>query len=243
MSREAMQMALEALESDPISHAGLVSRKQAITALRQALETEQEPVAWQPIESAPKTGRKVILFYKNRLHVGRTVIARWLTDEQATEIDGDGVGLEGGWYECIDNWDDFTEVAIHEGEPSHWMPFPAPPIEALRQALETEQEPVAWMHNFITNNVITHIPADIVRHPERWTALYKDPTPCKTCESLAMAVMNDQTYHEKVIPKREWVGLTDEELKPLCDENHIMFGAYTVDFIQAIEAKLKEKNT
>ena len=47
MSREAMQMALEALESDPISHAGLVSRKQAITALRQALETEQEPVAWR----------------------------------------------------------------------------------------------------------------------------------------------------------------------------------------------------
>jgi hypothetical protein len=43
-------------------------------------------------------------------------------------------------------------------------------------------------------------------------------------------------------PQREWVGLTDEELKPLCDENHIMFGAYTVDFIQAIEAKLKEKN-
>jgi hypothetical protein len=41
-----MQLALEALESDPISHAGLVSRKQAITALRQALETEQEPVAW-----------------------------------------------------------------------------------------------------------------------------------------------------------------------------------------------------
>ena len=42
MSREAMQMALEALESDPMSHAGLVSRKQAITILRQALETEQK---------------------------------------------------------------------------------------------------------------------------------------------------------------------------------------------------------
>ena len=35
-----MKLALEALESDPITHAGLVSRKQAITALRQALETE-----------------------------------------------------------------------------------------------------------------------------------------------------------------------------------------------------------
>jgi hypothetical protein len=61
MSREAMQMALEALESDPISHTGLVNRKQAITALRQALvdaddisekrvdekaKREHEPVAW-----------------------------------------------------------------------------------------------------------------------------------------------------------------------------------------------------
>ena len=48
MSREAMQMALEALESDPLSHAGLVSRKQAIAALRQALvdadDTLQERV-------------------------------------------------------------------------------------------------------------------------------------------------------------------------------------------------------
>ena len=51
MSREAMQQALEALESDPISHAGLVSRKQAITALRQALETEQEPFEyWNAVE-------------------------------------------------------------------------------------------------------------------------------------------------------------------------------------------------
>ena len=45
------------------------------------------------------------------------------------------------------------------------------------------------------------------------------------------------------IEKREWVALTDEELKPLCDVNHIIFGAYTVDFVRSIEAKLKEKNT
>lgn len=82
---------------------------------------------WQPIETAPKTGRKVILFYLNRNKLPRTVMARWLTDEQAAESDGDGVGLEGGWYECIDNWDSYTEVAIHEGEPSHWMPLPAAP--------------------------------------------------------------------------------------------------------------------
>jgi hypothetical protein len=185
-------------------------------AMRQALETEQEPVAWQPIESVPKTGRKVILFYKNRLNVGRTVIARWLTDEQATEIDADDVGLEGGWYECIDNWDDLTEVAIHEGEPSHWMPLPAPPIEALRQALETEQEPVAWMHTTGTGHVyFRKKPQDKVFNPQ---PVYTVP------------------------PKREWVGLTDDDViyfrsqATFCDEFDAAFMA------ELIEKDLKEKN-
>jgi hypothetical protein len=40
-----MKLALEALESDPVSHAGLVNRKQAITALLERLaQPEQEPV-------------------------------------------------------------------------------------------------------------------------------------------------------------------------------------------------------
>jgi hypothetical protein len=57
-----------------------------------------------------------------------------------------------------------------------------------------------------------------------------------------MAVMNDQTYHEKVIPKREWVGLTDDAIEALLvdwPEDGIAFFA----FARAIEAKLKEKNT
>ena len=59
MSREAMKQALEALESDPVSHAGLVNRKQAITALRQALETEkQEPVAWRSTSPDGKLSNK-----------------------------------------------------------------------------------------------------------------------------------------------------------------------------------------
>lgn len=69
MSREVMQMALEALESDPISHAGLVSRKQAITILRQALETEQEPVAW--ISDSPTKGNG------KQLHWTKAEAWRW----------------------------------------------------------------------------------------------------------------------------------------------------------------------
>jgi len=85
---------------------------------------------WQPIETAPKTGCKLILSYINSNNRRRTVMARWLTDEQAAETDADDVGLKGGWYECIDNWSDYTEVAIHEGEPTHWMPLPTPPVGA-----------------------------------------------------------------------------------------------------------------
>lgn len=41
---------------------------------------------------------------------------------------------------------------------------------------------------------------------------------------------------------REWVWLTDEEIRKICDENFILLGDFAVDFIEAIEAKLKEKN-
>lgn len=83
--------------------------------------------AWRPIETAPKDGRKTIVTYANRNGLKRTVMACWLTDESAAETDTDDVGLEEGWYECIDNWNDYTEIAIHEGEPTHWMPLPSAP--------------------------------------------------------------------------------------------------------------------
>ena len=45
-----------------------------------------------------------------------------------------------------------------------------------------------------------------------------------------------------VAPQRTWVGLTEEDLKPICDEWRIVYGAWTHDFAREIEAKLKEKN-
>ena len=57
-------------------------------------------------------------------------------------------------------------------------------------------EPVAWMHNIIEDNIIAHRPFDLDRHPDRWTPLYKNPTPCETCQALARTVMMDQTAHD-----------------------------------------------
>ena len=53
-------------------------------------------------------------------------------------------------------------------------------------------------------------------------------------------------YHETAeVPKREWVGLTDEEVGTLTvfDGLHDVETPLLADFARAIEAKLKEKNT
>ena len=124
------------------------------------------------------------------------------------------------WMEYLEKtWDAAQKEAWSEPQ------FECPRCGHCCQALDTEQEPVAWMHNVIEGNVITHIPADIGRHPERWTPLYTAP------------------------PKREWVGLTADEIWQ-CNkasgsavEFHICYEHQNVlDFAESIEAKLREKN-
>ena len=69
---------------------------------------------------------------------------------------------------------------------------------------QPEQEPVAWIHNFIDGGIsIGKRPADLNRHPDRWIALYKEPKPCPTCEALARTVMLDQTSHDTTPPQRK----------------------------------------
>ena len=103
---------------------------------------------------------------------------------------------------------------------------------------QPEQEPVAWIHNFIDGGIsIGKRPADLNRHPDRWTALYKEPKPCPTCEALARTVMLDQTSHDTTPPQRTWVGLDEE------DDIDWEEGGNLKDLVKAIEAKLKEKNT
>ena len=85
-------------------------------------------------------------------------------------------------------------------------------ITALRQALEEKQEPVAWISEG----------GDVSRSKR-----YMDEMGFK-CNPLYTAP-----------PKREWVGLTDEEKAELDAE----YGDDTLAHLDAIEAKLKEKNT
>jgi len=62
-------------------------------------------------------------------------------------------------------------------------------------------------------------------------------TPCPTCVALARTVMLDQTSHDT---RREWVGLTDDEVYKIAFD---LEGEHWRKIADAIEAKLKEKNT
>ena len=119
MSREAMQMALEALESDPLSHAGLVSRKQAIAALRQALETEQEPVATVTSESG-NPNLSMSWWHEPALPVGTKIYtsppkaAEWvgLTADEIWECNKAKSGSAVEFHICYEhqNMEDFAEA-------------------------------------------------------------------------------------------------------------------------------------
>ena len=63
----------------------------------------------------------------------------------------------------------------------------------------------------------------------------------RQCPSCGGFCKKSGCERENVKPK-EWVGLSDEDLEPMCDDWRIVFGGYVHDFAKAIEAKLKEKN-
>jgi hypothetical protein len=158
---------------------------------------------------------------------------RYIEDDNGFQIETDEPELAWGKYAPDDNgW---------------WPLYTTPP--ATQPAFV--QEPVAWMHTMIDDVVIGHRPADLKIHPDRWMPLYKDPTPCQTCEALARTVMMDQTAHDTTPPaaQRQWVGLTNEEY---AEAEKCVWAVVSLDdtekeanreFARAIEAKLKEKNT
>ena len=91
-------------------------------------------------------------------------------------------------------------------------------LRKLRQALaQPEQEPVAWVYNGILHEF--------------------DPSEFATSEVTPLYTAP---------PKREWVGLTDEEIDGIYKTHHDQYGKCQTggfEYERTIEAKLKEKNT
>ena len=94
---------------------------------------------WKPIDSAPP-GKIVLVHYRNRLGKSRIVRAEFIprftvesnpdAEHGIDEYDEDRdrfTYLE-GWWEHIDNWDEYGFVLFEsDHKPDAWMPLPPPP--------------------------------------------------------------------------------------------------------------------
>jgi hypothetical protein len=80
---------------------------------------------WQPIETAPKDGRTLLLGRYNEAGNWRTMRGAWMSAEYIAENWEDPDSGEPGWHETSVEADDAPNCwAI---TPTHWMPLPAAP--------------------------------------------------------------------------------------------------------------------
>ena len=88
-------------------------------------------------QQMPESGRTVLACYTNGAGKVRRIRAAWVAAKSSeasleSEIaeydeDADCYYDPEGWYEQIDNWDDYSAVAVYQGEITHWMPLPDAP--------------------------------------------------------------------------------------------------------------------
>lgn len=97
------------------------------------------PAVWiNATDSKPPPGRIVLAHYRNALGKSRIVRAQWIAENtvESGDNDLDEVGeyneaddtfyLPEGWWEQIDNWDDYSQVWMHHNV-THWTYMPLPP--------------------------------------------------------------------------------------------------------------------
>lgn len=95
-------------------------------------------MSWIPVsESMPEARKIVLACYLNNAGNYRIIRCKWYPAyTEVTDIDLCGWGdydektdeyyTPEGWYECIDNWDEYESV-FFEDDITHWMELPEPP--------------------------------------------------------------------------------------------------------------------
>lgn len=78
---------------------------------------------WQPIETAPKDGRTLLLGHRNALGNWRTLRGRWIPKAEIEEHWEEDDFPEGFYEEAVEA----DEPNCWPTEPTHWMPLPEPP--------------------------------------------------------------------------------------------------------------------
>ena len=79
-----------------------------------ALPDATPPAQWQPIESAPKDGTWILVWWPYWAKT-RPIVAKWFPPNSQSEDAG---------------WDSIESLSSHHEPPTHWMPLPPAPGDA-----------------------------------------------------------------------------------------------------------------
>ena len=108
-----MDMAGDAIEAGRYDEALLHVR--SLHAEARAALSEAKAGGWQPIETAPKDGRHILISDGERVSVGG-----WLTDiDHGADWEGQ-IGMAGWWA---------VDLGPNSDKPTAWQPLPAPPAQ------------------------------------------------------------------------------------------------------------------
>jgi hypothetical protein len=103
------------------------------------VEMLESMLEWIPVEiKLPEKGQNVFAHYKNSFGKDRIIRSKYLRkyQEEASDDELDFAEYSEehdenfwpeGWYEQIDNWGDYSAVAVVEGEIDYWLPLPPLP--------------------------------------------------------------------------------------------------------------------
>lgn len=100
-------------------------RRLTFDEFRAALQRTEQREQWQPIETAPKDGKVILLGYHNSHGNWRTMRGCWLSKEYIDEYWEDPEGVDAGWFEVPVEADEPPNC--WPTDPTHWMPLPAAP--------------------------------------------------------------------------------------------------------------------
>jgi hypothetical protein len=130
-----------------------------------------------------------------------------------------------------------TKEALNLALEALETPWNAPYVDGCDLALGKKVKAITAIKEALANEAL-----DKMAENARELGLDYEPEQPKVRTGNCLRVGVCASEGHKIQPQRTWAGLTEEELKPICAEWRIVYGAWMDDFAKDIEAKLKEKN-